>query len=340
MAIQSRAEDDAEHLMFVEENMEALLSTLQACFPGKDAESARLSNAAMAGIELLLSGPDDILVKQGEEGNEISESGGLEGWIRKRLVVCEPPSSELHHTPTLDIHGVHRSTLIQTPSGTEMVSDGVVTSVPTAKLPDNSDTSEASGPLHDAHVANCHSSYIYLLSPVRFAVIQSCDDCTIVVGACRGVLSLERCERVTLICCGWQLRLTNCVDVTVHTYTPRAPLLLGDNRGLVFAPYQTFYPGIIGHLRRVGLVRKAQGEDGDATSPVFLEDCWDQVIDLDASSATGSIPAKASFKLMDPDDFSRSRFPRPLTPIRPRIPGRRASSRPRRQSMRWLCNER
>ena len=113
--------------------------------------------------------------------------------------------------------------------------------------------------------------------------------------------------------------MTNCVDVTVHTYTPRAPVLLGDNRGLVFAPYQTFYPGMLGHLRRVGLLRTesegASREAAGGTGAIFLEDCWDQVIDLDTNIAADRGVAKSSFKLMDPEDFFPFTIPSPSDAI-------------------------
>jgi len=306
VAIQSRAEDDAEHLMFVENHLEVLVNTLQACFPVKGTDNAskdRLSDAAMSGVELLLSGPDTFAVRaRGRKPSSTSSSTkddkdndpdtSLLRFIRDHLVVCEPLSSELHHTPTLDIHGYTRTTIIQTSTQTSKVVEGVAT---TENTPSSSSSTTPSSTLQDAHVANCRHSFLYVLLPVRFAVVQSCEDCTIVIGACQGVLSLERCERVTILCCGQQLRISNCIDCTIYSYTPRSPMLLGDNRGLQFAPYSTYYTSLSEHLVRTGLNTK------EGTP---MKDLWDQILNLDDNTTKDLTSGKAtSYKLMNPNDF-------------------------------------
>ena len=343
VAIQSRAEDDAEHLMFVESHLEMLMDTLQSCFPmrdgdksgggkgGKSLEEDRLSDAAMSGVELLLSGPDIFAVRDRQSKNEKKKSGGNGGdaigekksnnddgslleFIRSHLVVCEPLSSELHHTPTLDVHGCQRTTMIQTLKNCTRVTEGVVTKTfvnvgsngvmengapPTMDIEGGESVKEVG--LQDVHVANCHGSFLYMLLPVRFAVVQSCEDCTIVVGACQGVLSLERCTRVTIMCCGQQLRVSNCIDCTVHTYTTHPPVLLGDNRGLKFAPYNTFYHDLPTHLQCTGLITKKGTPRNDE---------WNNVINLDDTNNGGgggsrgvASSSSALFKRMDPEEF-------------------------------------
>jgi hypothetical protein len=306
VAIQSRAEDDAEHLMFVENHLTVLVTTLQSCFPVEFTNSSdgdnsvggaddRLSDAAMSGVELLLSGPDTFAVrargrKPPSSKDDSKEETSLLNFIRQHLVVCEPLSSELHHTPTLDMHGYQRTTIIHTSKVMSKVVEGHVT---TESAPSSSTTDNKNITLQDAHVANCRHSFVYVLLPLRFAVVQSCEDCTIVIGACQGVLSLERCERVTIYCCCQQLRLSNCIDCTVYSYTPRSPVLLGDNRGLQFAPYSTYYSELANHLIRTGLNTK----DGKP-----LNDLWNQINNLDATSEVTNGSATA-FKLMNPNDF-------------------------------------
>ena len=184
VAIQSRAEDDAEHLMFVENHLEVLVNTLQACFPVKGTDIAskdRLSDAAMSGVELLLSGPDTFAVRargrkpsstssatKDDKGKDLDTS--LLRFIRDHLVVCEPLTSELHHTPTLDIHGYTRTTIIQTSTQTSKVVEGVATTENTSST---SSSTTAPSTLQDVHVANCRHSFLYVLLPVRFAVVQS-----------------------------------------------------------------------------------------------------------------------------------------------------------------------
>ena len=295
VAIESRAADDAEHLLFVEEYLELILNTLQECFPtqlagdGNGPNRDALSDAAMCGMELLLSGPHAYEIRamgasspqNADNDMELGQSSGGEllKWLKEHLVVSEPPSSALHHTPTLDIHAVQRATLFQTPQYMQKVADGEVTDLQAGVL------SQEQERLIDVHVANCHSSFIYLLSPFRFAVVQSCQNCTIVIGACRGVVSIERCEGCHIIVCGWQLRVANCVDIKISTSTLRSPLLLGDNRSLLFAPYPTQYPGLEDHLKKTGMLPRRSGAD-----------CWDRPVDLANLSQN-------SFKLLDPVDF-------------------------------------
>ena len=346
VAIQSRAEDDAEHLMFVEDHLEVLMNTLRTCFPfngtAADTETKteddRLSDAAMSGVELLLSGPDTFAVRA-RGSTESTESNGsntnanaanankkdetLLTFIREHLVVCEPLSSELHHTPTLDMHGYQRTTLIQTSTCMSKVTEGEVTretmtpsisastttttttttTTSNAVTMDTEETAAVLPPLQDVHVADCHNSFVYVLLPVRFAVIQSCTDCTIVIGACQGVISLERCVRVNVVCCGRQLRVSNCIDCTVHSYTPCSPVLLGDNRGLIFAPYSGFYHELPNHLKRTDL----NTQDG-----LPLKNLWNSIINLDVDSSTeGSVSTSAStsYKLMDPNEFFSFEIP-------------------------------
>jgi hypothetical protein len=66
--------------------------------------------------------------------------------------------------------------------------------------------------LPDLHIAHNEKCSVYVLQPFRFGTISGCSDCTIVVGAVEAVLSLERCERVTLVASCNQLRISNSFD--------------------------------------------------------------------------------------------------------------------------------
>ena len=80
--------------------------------------------------------------------------------------------------------------------------------------------------LPDLHIVHNEKCSIYVLQPFRFGTVSGCSDCTIVVGAVEAVLSLERCERVTLIASCNQLRISNSFDckyillyMYIHTHT-------------------------------------------------------------------------------------------------------------------------
>ena len=57
---------------------------------------------------------------------------------------------------------------------------------------------ESGEPQFDILLYDCHDSFIYLLTPVRHVNIVACSNCVIAVGPARGVISLDRCEKVRL----------------------------------------------------------------------------------------------------------------------------------------------
>ncbi|KAL7546955.1 hypothetical protein ACHAWF_010276 [Thalassiosira exigua] len=134
-----------------------------------------------------------------------------------------------------------------------------------------------SGRLHDLHVADCSDVHFYLLQPFEHATIAACTDCTIVLGAVAGLLHVVDCERTTITAAARRVAVSNSSDVVHHLFTPSPPLLVGDNRGCQFAPYNTHYEGLREDLLSTGLaavIRSAGGRDaasvvdgGTAASP-------------------------------------------------------------------------
>jgi hypothetical protein len=110
-----------------------------------------------------------------------------------------------------------------------------------------------SGRLHDLHVANCSDMHFYLLQPFEHAFIAACTDCTIVIGAVAGLLHVIDCERTTITSAARRVVVSNSCDVVHYVFTPSPPLLVGDNRGCQFAPYNTYYDGLREDLLATGL---------------------------------------------------------------------------------------
>ena len=98
-------------------------------------------------------------------------------------------------------------------------------------------------------VTLCEDTSVYALSASCFAYVAGCIDSTVVLGAVGSVLSVENCERTTIVCVASRLRICNCVDCVFYTSTCRPPLLSGDNRGLTFAPFNTSFPGLRAQMR-------------------------------------------------------------------------------------------
>ncbi|GMI06367.1 hypothetical protein TrRE_jg3153, partial [Triparma retinervis] len=100
----------------------------------------------------------------------------------------------------------------------------------------------------DLLVSSCDSSTIYILNNVANATISGCRDCTVVVGAIRGLARIVDCERCELIFAANRIVMTNSLETSVYCYTPTNPLWIGDNRSCKFAPFNVSYPGLPAQL--------------------------------------------------------------------------------------------
>lgn len=137
-----------------------------------------------------------------------------------------PPVGQIVQGGAVDVQGVCKSTVVRGedgfPGGTIRVSD-------------------------------CHDTVVYALAPLQFASIFACSDCTVVLGAVGRMVRLERCERVQLICAAARLIISSCHDCILHLAINRSPLLIGDNRFLQLAPYNTQYERLANHMEEVGV---------------------------------------------------------------------------------------
>ena len=50
-------------------------------------------------------------------------------------------------------------------------------------------------------------------------------------------LTIEACDKLTVVAAAGRVRLVNSLDATLQIYTPTEPLLLGDCRGVSLAPF-------------------------------------------------------------------------------------------------------
>lgn len=142
------------------------------------------------------------------------------------------------------------------------------------------------GRLHDLMVSDCSDAHCYLCQPFEHATILGCSNCTIVVGAVAGLVHIVDCEKATISVCARRILVSNCVDVQICLFSPSPPLLVGDNRGCQFAPYNTYYDGLRDDLLASGLAAAAVPEGyttsnqspsvtGSTTSrPPHLEEAW------------------------------------------------------------------
>ena len=84
--------------------------------------------------------------------------------------------------------------------------------------------------------------------------ISGCSNTNIFCAAVARVCSLTTCENVTLTVAASVLRVGNCIDCSVHSYTHMGPpVVFGDTRSLTMAPHNAGYPELKDHLMKAGL---------------------------------------------------------------------------------------
>lgn len=93
---------------------------------------------------------------------------------------------------------------------------------------------------YDVRVTNCNESHIYLLCSLGRVSCINCRGSTLFIGGCTSV-SLINCENVRLHAVARVCRVTNCFDTHLYLCTNANPQIVGENRGLVFAPYNVAY---------------------------------------------------------------------------------------------------
>ena len=232
----------------------------------EDGVSSKLSKLSLGGTPLSPSrssraGGLSVADASGTDTIKESSAGYLKELsyqkLRSTTVLLEPGKDTAHgghedSTVISDSQEVHSQTSVRS-SGTNQQPHPPP---PTAAPPASNNTNQCernSGRLHDLHVADCTDTHFYLLQPFEHATIAACTDCTIVLGAVAGILHVVDCERTAITSAARRVVASNCLDVVNYLFTPSPPLLVGDNRGCQFAPYNTYYCGLKEDLLATGL---------------------------------------------------------------------------------------
>lgn len=108
---------------------------------------------------------------------------------------------------------------------------------------------------------------------LQTALITSCSDCTIVMGAVGRLLRVEKLDKVQVMAATTRCVVASCHDCSLFLGTNRQPTLIGDNRFLRIAPLNTRYERQISHLDKAG-VRLDLPNRWD--SPLVLAGEWQQ----------------------------------------------------------------
>mmetsp|Transcript_27976 Transcript_27976/g.43990 ORF Transcript_27976/g.43990 Transcript_27976/m.43990 type:complete len:764 (-) Transcript_27976:817-3108(-) len=193
------------------------------------------------------------------------------------------------------------------------------------------DQGNENGRLHDLRVTNCADTHFYLLQPFEHAIIAACTDCTIVIGAVAGVLQVVDCERTTITSAARRVIVSNSCDVVNYIFTPSPPLLVGDNRGCQFAPYNTYYDGLREDLLATGLaaaLRSTNSGSGSVAGDVPASPGRGAETGRNSPSAQPSLQC-ASNKWKVPVELSKLELPQlPTTVQTPLSPESNPASSP------------
>lgn len=104
----------------------------------------------------------------------------------------------------------------------------------------------------EVRITDCSEANIYLVCSLGRVSLIGCNDCTLFVGSCVSISAMN-CNRVRIHTIARVCRVTNCFDSHLYVCTNRRPQLVGDCRGIHFAPYNAIYPCIARELAAVGV---------------------------------------------------------------------------------------
>jgi TBCC domain-containing protein 1 len=96
------------------------------------------------------------------------------------------------------------------------------------------------------------------------------------LGAVAGVLTVESCEEVRVSACCHLARVSNTLDSTCCLFTARSPVVLGDSRAVMFAPFNCAYAQHQRHLQQAQLLGASN--------------CWDCAVNIGSTRSFGLLP--------------------------------------------------
>eukprot|EP01065_Artemidia_motanka_P024518 TRINITY_DN29325_c0_g1_i1.p1 TRINITY_DN29325_c0_g1~~TRINITY_DN29325_c0_g1_i1.p1 ORF type:complete len:536 (+),score=76.20 TRINITY_DN29325_c0_g1_i1:117-1724(+) len=109
------------------------------------------------------------------------------------------------------------------------------------------------GQVVTVQISCCHQANIYILAPLKNVSIVGCTNTNVVLGAVQGVVTVEHCEKVRIVCAARQLRICKTQDSRIYTCVNTAVQSFSGNRHVEVAPYNGVYPALEDHLVAAGV---------------------------------------------------------------------------------------
>ena len=102
-------------------------------------------------------------------------------------------------------------------------------------------------------IANCSESTVYVMAPVKHVRIDNVVDCSLFIGSVSSTIFLTRCERVHVVSASKYLFSKASHDCNFNVAVEKRPIFVGDSRGCVVGPYNSYYGGLSTHLKKCRL---------------------------------------------------------------------------------------
>lgn len=99
----------------------------------------------------------------------------------------------------------------------------------------------------------CTDCTIYVTQNIRCVFITGCHECTIVMGAVSCLCTVQNCEKMSLHVAAHCFKVENCIDSSAYLYCHLPPILTGDTRGIMLAPFNAMHSEMNEKLARCGM---------------------------------------------------------------------------------------
>ncbi|GLE01642.1 hypothetical protein PINS_up010476 [Pythium insidiosum] len=149
----------------------------------------------------------------------------------------------------------------------------------------------------DLIIFSCHDAYIYVLGPVRHVMIMACNNCKIVTAPNSGIFCVDRCENVQVTAISGLIRVSNCLDSIINSYTLLPLVMTGENVGVRLGPYNSRYPGLAQQMATAQLSYR-----NDSVG------AWDTFLNLESGNELAD-SEKESIALQSPATFRETCVP-------------------------------
>ncbi|TMW60304.1 hypothetical protein Poli38472_000346 [Pythium oligandrum] len=123
-------------------------------------------------------------------------------------------------------------------------------------------------------------------------MVTACHNCKIVMAPSSGIFCVDRCENMRISAIAGLMRVSNCLDSVISTYTPVPLIMSGENVGVQLGPYNSKYPGLKEQFAKAQIAYNAE-----------FVGCWDSFLNLEDESdqterekAPISMQAPATFR--------------------------------------------